>query len=58
MNFRSILLRLIKYVPSFFVKVVILKHGLGYEIRENVYIGKVYFNCKKVTFGDNVKIAN
>lgn len=58
MNFRSILFRLIKYVPSSFVKVVILKHGLGYKIGKNVYIGKVYFNCKKVTIGDNVKVAN
>ncbi|APY00732.1 acyltransferase [Lacinutrix venerupis] len=58
MNFRTILLRVLKYVPFSFLKVVILKHILGYKIGKNVTIGKAYFNCKKVTIGNNVKIAN
>lgn len=45
-------------MPSSFLKVVILKYFFGYKIGENVFIGKAYINCKKVSIGDNVKIAN
>ncbi|WP_158844262.1 acyltransferase [Algibacter sp. L1A34] len=58
MKFKSILLRLLKHVPSSFLKVVILKYVFGYKIGKNVFIGKAYINCEKVSIGDNVRIAN
>lgn len=51
-------LKIIKYLPSNYLKVFLLKKLFGYRIGSGVKFGKLMINCKKVTIGDNVYIAN
>lgn len=58
MKAKSIILKIIKYIPISSVKVFILKKLFHYSIGKNVKIGRSIINCKKVTIGDNVYIAD
>lgn len=58
MKAKTILLRIIKYIPISLLKVFMLKKLFNYSIGKNVKIGRSIINCKKVTIGDNVYIAN
>ncbi len=58
MKSRSIILKVIKYMPFSSVKVFLLKFLFGYTIGHNVKIGKSIINCKKVIIGNNVRIAD
>lgn len=55
---KSLLLKIIKYLPTNPVRIFLLKKIFGYSIGENVKIGKIIINCNKVTIGDNVYIAS
>lgn len=58
MNLKIIKIKAIKFVPTSFLKVHLLRYFFGFSIGKNVKIGKVIFNCKMVTIGDNVYIAD
>lgn len=58
MKFRLLLLKLIKYIPSYSIKNFFYRVLLGYSIGKNVRIGKSIINCKKVHIGNNVFIAD
>lgn len=58
MTTKSILLRVIKYIPVNSFRIFLLKKIFNYSIGSNVEIGKTIINCNKVTIGDNVNIAN
>ena len=58
MSKKKFILKIIKYLPSSFLKVFFLRRLLGYTIGKNVKIGKSIINCNKVTIGDNVMIAS
>ncbi len=51
-------LKIIKYIPSSFLKVLLFKNLFGYKIGKNVKIGKAMINCKNVFIGDDVFIAD
>lgn len=58
MQTKTIILKVVKYIPFNFLKVFLLKKIFGYSIGKNVKIGKTIVNCNKVTIGDNVYIAD
>lgn len=58
MAIKRIILYAIKYFPSTRLRVFVMRNLLGYTIGKNVSIGKSIINCKKVTIGDNVVVAN
>lgn len=58
MKLKLLLLKLIKYIPSYYIKNFFYREVLGYSIGKNVRIGKAIINCKKVHIGNNVFIAN
>ena len=58
MKLKVICLKIIKNLPYSILRIFLLKTFFGYEIGKNVFIGKVFINCKKVYIGDNVFIAN
>lgn len=58
MTIKRIVLKGAKYFPSSKLRVCVMRYLLGYSIGKNVKIGKSIINCKKVTIGDNVVIAN
>ena len=58
MKIKIILLKIIKYIPVSSIKVVLLKLLFKYTIGKNVKIGKSFINCKRVTIGDNVYVAD
>lgn len=51
-------LRLLKFIPINFLKIFLYKKIFGFEIGNNVKIGKTIINCKKVTIKDNVVIES
>lgn len=55
---KRIILRIIKYIPFNFLKIVLYRKLFGYKIGKGVEIGKIIINCKKVNIGDHVYIAN
>jgi acetyltransferase-like isoleucine patch superfamily enzyme len=58
MKLKVFCLKIIKRVPSSFLRVFFLKKMFGYKIGKNVKIGKVFINCKQVFVGNNVLIAD
>lgn len=58
MKIKSIILRIIKFIPNYEFKVFLLKQIFGYSIGKNVKIGRAVINCNKVVIGDNVLIAD
>lgn len=58
MKSKSVILKLIKYIPFSSVKVFLLKTLFGYSIGQNVKIGKSIINCTRVSIGNNVRIAD
>ncbi|MBF4492875.1 hypothetical protein IR010_10015 [Flavobacterium sp. MR2016-29] len=58
MTIKSVILKIIKYLPFNSFKVFLLKKVLHYEIGKNVKIGRTLINCKRVVIGDNVYIAD
>jgi len=58
MKFKKYVLVLIKYVPFSSIKIQLYRTLLGYCIGKDVKIGRSMINCKKVTIGDGVYIAD
>ncbi len=58
MKTKSLILRIVKFIPISSLKVFLLRNLLGYSIGKNVRIGKAIINCNTVTIGDNVFIAD
>lgn len=58
MGLKSIILKIIKYIPANSVKIFLLKKLFHYAIGKNVKIGKAIINCNKVYIGNNVHIAD
>jgi acetyltransferase-like isoleucine patch superfamily enzyme len=58
MKLKKHLLVLIKYIPFSNIKNQLYRILFGYSIGKNVKVGKSMINCKKVTIGDGVYIAN
>ena len=55
---KTFVLRIIKHIPSNFIKIFLLKNLYGYQIGTGVRIGKSLINCKKVNIGNDVYIAS
>ncbi|TDP00870.1 acyltransferase [Flavobacterium sp. 245] len=58
MSIRTLVLKIIKYIPLNSFKIFLLKKIFGYSIGKNVKIGKALIICDKVEIGDNVFIAD
>ena len=55
---KRLLLRIIKYIPFNFFKILLYRKLFGYQIGKGVRIGKVIIKCKKVNIANDVYIAN
>lgn len=55
---KRLVLRIIKYIPFNSFKIFLFRNLFGFQIGKNVRIKKVMFNCKNLSIGNNVFIAN
>ena len=55
---KRLTLKFIKQIPFNFLKIILYRKLFGYQIGKGVKIGKAIINCKKVSIGNNVYIAN
>ena len=55
---KTFALILIKFIPSNFLKITLLRNLFGYKIGKNVTIGRSIINCDKVKIGNGVQIGN
>jgi acetyltransferase-like isoleucine patch superfamily enzyme len=55
---KILILKIIKFLPINMLKISLLKLIFGYKIGKGVKIGKSIINCKEVSIGNNVYIAD
>lgn len=55
---KTFALILIKFIPSNFIKIALLRNLFGCKIGKNVTIGRSIINCDKVKIGNGVQIGN
>ena len=55
---KSVLLKIIAYIPINYIRIALYRSIFGYNIGNNVIIKKSYLNCNKVEIADDVTILS